>query len=160
MKEFKTGQGTEAPSFLWLPLSLFFCLSLTIYIFLPLSLCFFLALSIQLYLLVFLFLCPSLSDSVSPLFYPISLLVILSFLLYFPHISVFLPLLLDLCGCVSWSHHLPLFVLFSFPSQSPQGLLKKLSCYILGFFSRGVRDGDLRLNLNFSGLGGALQREN
>lgn len=111
-----------------------------------------------------LLLCSSLSDSVSPfssvssfLILSVSLLVILSFFLYFPHIPVSLPLLLDLCGRVSWSQSLLIFVLFSFPSKNPQGLLKRISCYTLGSLSRGVKDGDLGLNLNFAGLGGVLQ---
>lgn len=64
-----------------------------------------------------------------------------------------LPLLLNLCVHVSWSQ---LFlVLFSLPSQNPQGLLEKISYYILGSLFRRVWGGGLGLNLNFSGLGGA-----
>lgn len=76
----------------------------------------------------------------------------LSFSIFF-HIPVSLPLLLDLYGHVSWSQLFP--VLFSFPSQNPQGLIERISCCILSFLSRRVRDGDLGLNLNFLGLGGA-----
>ena len=45
-------------------------------------------------------------------------------------------------------------------AQSPQGVLKRISCYILGFLSRGVRDEDLGLSLNFSNVDWALQGDN
>lgn len=114
---------------------------------------FFLALSIYFYIWVFLLLC------LSPFFLFLILLFLFlcSFLLYFSHISVSLPLILDLCGHVSWSQLFP--VLFSLPSRNPQGLLERIDCYILGYLlSRRVRDGELGLNLNFTGLGGASKK--
>lgn len=149
MQEFRTGPGTEVHSF-------FLCLFLTIYIPFPLSLCFFLVLPIYSYLWVFLLLCPSLFIL---FFYPFCLLPCHSVFLYFPHIPIFfLCFLISVYVCLGLI--ISIFLLFSFPSQSPQGVLKRISCYILGFLSRGVRDRDLGLNLNFSSVDWALQGDN
>ena len=139
--------------------SFFLTVSDYIYLLFLLSLYFFLILPIYSYLWVFLLICPSLSDSLSFSFIlSVSFLVILSFSIFLISQSFFFCFLISVYVCLGLI--ISIFLLFSFPSQSPQGLLKRISCYILGFLSRGVRDGDLGLNLNFSGVDWALQGEN
>lgn len=152
IQRFRTKQGTEDPSLLSGSYSPIFSACFWFYICFTFSFCFFLALCIYFYLWVFLLLYPNLRLCFFfNLIRSVSLLILVPSLFF--HIPVSLPLFPDLCEHVSWFGLFP--VLFSFLSQNPQGLLESISCCILNFLSRTVRDGDLGLNLNFLGLGGA-----